>query len=161
MQSPLTKAIHATSGLKPKFLVPPVPSPCPHDHLALVITERGLLIRPHKVVRTKNEQFDTRGDGNEGKLSEESEDQGHAPAERVDNDTRNTDDAIELNDNEGSAKETTCVRLSWGKYVNVEEIPVRGENLVEDGNEVEIDWSESVVVYGIVGIMELFSGQSR
>lgn len=43
-----------------------------------------------------------------------------------------------------------CIRVSWGKSVKVEEI---------ESHQVseKLDWNESVVVYGIVGILELFS----
>ena len=43
-----------------------------------------------------------------------------------------------------------CVRVSWGKSVKVEEIESR--QLSE-----KLDWNEAVIVYGIVGILELFS----
>lgn len=41
------------------------------------------------------------------------------------------------------------VKLSWGKNVIIEEI--------ESHPEAQINWKDSVVVYGIVGILELFS----
>jgi hypothetical protein len=41
------------------------------------------------------------------------------------------------------------VKLSWGKNTTIEEM----ENHPED----QLDWKDSVVVYGIVGILELFS----
>ncbi|KAF8077695.1 SacI homology domain-containing protein [Lyophyllum atratum] len=91
-------------GLKPKYLVPPVPHPCPYDHLALLVTKEGLLIRQHIL--------------------------GH---------DRKTE------------KPNSYVRVAWGKSVQVEEIA--------DGADAgDIDWSESVIVYGIVGALELFSG---
>lgn len=43
-----------------------------------------------------------------------------------------------------------CIRVSWGKSVKVEEI--ERYQLSE-----KLDWNESVIVYGIVGILELFS----
>ena len=43
------------------------------------------------------------------------------------------------------------VRISWGKDGKVEEIASSGDDCGED-------WSESVVVYGIVGILTLFTG---
>ena len=46
-----------------------------------------------------------------------------------------------------------CIRVSWGKSTKVEEI--ESHQLSE-----KLDWSESVVVYGIVGILELFSCSS-
>jgi len=57
----------------------------------------------------------------------------------------------------GSAVDQTewlpCIRVSWGKPVKVEEI--ERHHLSE-----KLDWNESVVVYGIVGILELFSCSS-
>ena len=92
-----------TIGLQPKFVVPAVPHPYPHTHLAILVSKEGLLIRPHIL---------------------------------------------------GSGKDQTeylpCVRVSWGKSVKVEEIEL----------SEKLDWSESVVVYGIVGILELFSCSS-
>lgn len=99
--SPTVTHAH-TTGLQPKYLVPPVPHPCPHDHLALLVTKEGLLIRQHIP--------------------------GHH---------RTTESA------------TSYVRIAWGKSVHVEEIAG-----VDDG----VDWEESVIVYGIVGVLELFSG---
>ncbi|KAF8809044.1 hypothetical protein BYT27DRAFT_7163377 [Phlegmacium glaucopus] len=43
-----------------------------------------------------------------------------------------------------------CIRVSWGKPVRVEEI--ERHHISE-----KLDWNESIVVYGIVGILELFS----
>jgi hypothetical protein len=91
-----TTTVH-TPGLKPEFVVPPMPHPCPHDHLALLPTPEGLLIRPH------------------------------AP---------------------GLVPETH-VRIQWGKNVHLDEIN-------SPGDYNEDDWSQSVVVYGIIGTMELF-----
>ena len=90
---------HST-GLQPKFLVPPLPHPCPHEHIAVLATPKGLLLRPHL------------GNG---------------------------------------ARPESHVRVSWGKEAKVEEIPNAGD---EDG----ADWSECVVVYGIIGILNLFTG---
>lgn len=93
-----------TVGLQPKYLVPPIPHPCPYDHLALLVTKEGLLIRPHIV--------------------------GHDPK---------------------TEKPNSHVRVRWGKTVHVEEVAhVVGAD--------DADWGESVVVYGIVGVLELFSG---
>ena len=92
-----------TIGLQPKFVVPVVPHPYPHTHLAILVSKEGLLIRPHIL---------------------------------------------------GSGKDQTeylpCIRVSWGKSVKVEEIEL----------SEKLDWSESVVVYGIIGILELFSCSS-
>jgi hypothetical protein len=86
--------------LHPQFVAPPVPHPCPHDHIALLVTKDGLLLRPHMP--------------------------GLVHAERH-------------------------VRITWGKNVKVEDLDGDGE---AEGH----DWSESVIIYGIVGILELFSG---
>ena len=43
-----------------------------------------------------------------------------------------------------------CIRVSWGKSVKVEEIE---RNQLSEN----LDWNEGVIVYGIVGILELFS----
>jgi hypothetical protein len=99
--TPSVKHAH-TTGLQPKYLVPPVPHPCPHDHLVLLVTKDGLLIRQHTP--------------------------GH------DRTTQET---------------TSHVRIAWGKAVRIEEVTE-----VED----RVDWEESVIVYGIIGILELFSG---
>ena len=40
-----------------------------------------------------------------------------------------------------------CIRVSWGKSVKVEEIEL----------SEKLDWNEGAIVYGIVGILELFS----
>ncbi|KAG5645592.1 hypothetical protein DXG03_005730 [Asterophora parasitica] len=91
-------------GLQPKYLVPPIPHPCPYDHLALLVTKDGLLIRQHLA--------------------------GHDPK---------------------TEKPNSYVRVVWGRTVKVEEI-------VDAAGASEVDWSDSVIVYGIVGILELFSG---
>ncbi|KAG6832044.1 hypothetical protein H0H92_005466 [Tricholoma furcatifolium] len=91
-------------GLRPKYVVPPIPHPCPHDHLALLVTADGLLVRQHIP--------------------------GHVHA---------------------TEHPSSYVRIAWGNPVKVEE--------VLNGPEAEgVVWSESVIVYGIVGILELFSG---
>lgn len=88
-----------TTGLRPKDIVPPVPHPCPHDHLTLLVTKEGLLIRPY---------------------------------------------TPELS---GS---TAHVQIAWGKAVRVEEINSSGAD--------EAEWEKGVIVYGVIGILELFSG---
>ncbi|KAJ7219415.1 SacI homology domain-containing protein [Mycena pura] len=89
-----------TAGLQPKYVVPPVPHPCPHDHIALLATSSGLLLRQHIPGRGPNDP---------------------AP--------------------------TTHLQLSWSKSTKVEELP-------GDGNA---DWDSSVIVYGVIGVLELFS----
>ncbi|KAF8969687.1 SacI homology domain-containing protein [Flammula alnicola] len=101
-QAAVPRAPTPVPGLHPKYVVPPVLHPCPHSHLALLVTPGGLLIRPH--------------------VSGESLAQPVAFA---------------------------YVRISWGKDTKIEE--------VENHPDKELDWRDSVVVYGIVGILELFS----
>lgn len=36
-----------TAGLQPNYVVPPVPHPNPHEHITLLASEDGLLMRPH------------------------------------------------------------------------------------------------------------------
>lgn len=96
-----TTGIQPTTGLQPKYLVPAVPHPCPYDHLVLLATKDGLLIRQH------------------------------LPGLKQ--------------------KPPSYVRVAWGKAVKVEEI-------TNDRKVDDYDWDEGVVVYGIVGILELFSG---
>ncbi|KAF4615242.1 hypothetical protein D9613_002633 [Agrocybe pediades] len=104
-------------GLPPKSVLPPVPHPCPHNHLSLLATKDGLLIRPHIV------------DGRE----------------------------------ERSLAQTAYVRISWGKDTKIEEIEVKeavqkpDDAKQEEEEGVEVDWQDAVVVYGIVGILDLFS----
>lgn len=92
--------ISHTTGLQPKYLVPPVPHPCPHDHLSLLVTKDGLLIRPYTT---------------------------------------------------GLSGSTAHVRIAWGKIVRVEEI-------TSNGGADEVEWEKGVIVYGIIGILEMFSG---
>lgn len=37
----------AATGLQPNYVVPPVPHPNPHEHIVLLASEYGLLMRPH------------------------------------------------------------------------------------------------------------------
>ncbi|KAJ7125465.1 SacI homology domain-containing protein [Mycena crocata] len=92
-----------TTGLQPKYVVPPVPHPCPHSHIALLATPDGLLLRQHIPGRGPNDPGPT-----------------------------------------------THLRISWSKTVKVEE-------LSGDGEGDEVDWTGSVIIYGIVGVLELFS----
>lgn len=43
------------------------------------------------------------------------------------------------------------VKVHWGKVVTIEELEGDGEGSKED-------WSASVIVYGIIGILELYNG---
>lgn len=79
--------------------MPPTPHP-PHDHIALLVTNGGLLLRPHVIGATLESH----------------------------------------------------VKIAWGKQVQVTEQP-------GDGDEAG-DWSEAVIVYGIVGALELLEGES-
>ncbi|KAJ7063419.1 SacI homology domain-containing protein [Mycena amicta] len=45
--SNITTTAPHTTGLQPKYVVPPIPHPCPHDHIALLPTSSGLLLRTH------------------------------------------------------------------------------------------------------------------
>ncbi|KAJ7172335.1 SacI homology domain-containing protein [Mycena filopes] len=92
-----------TTGLLPKYVVPAVPHPCPHDHIALLVTPAGLLLRQHIPGRDPNDPGPT-----------------------------------------------THLRLLWTKSVKVEE-------LSGDGEAEGVNWADSVVIYGIVGVLELFS----
>ena len=37
----------STTGLQPKYTVPPVPHPNPYHHLDILVSSKGLLLRPH------------------------------------------------------------------------------------------------------------------
>ena len=91
--------LHHT-GLQPKDTLPPVPHPCPYEHISIVVTPEGLLLRPRRP----------------------GQEQEHVESE---------------------------VKVEWGKGGKVEII---------SAGAVEADWEESVVVYGIVGFLELYSG---
>ncbi|KAG2157447.1 SacI homology domain-containing protein [Suillus clintonianus] len=88
-----------TTGLQPNFVVPPVPHPNPHEHIALLASEDGLLMRPHRA---------------------------------------------------GLPYPASYVRVSWGKTADIVELP-------SDGGSPLVDWKESVIVYGVVGLMTLFN----
>ncbi|KAH9484391.1 Phosphatidylinositide phosphatase SAC2 [Psilocybe cubensis] len=49
--------------------------------------------------------------------------------------------------------QSAYIKISWGKTIRIEEI----ETVVGDGAEETVDWKDGVVVYGIVGILELYS----
>ena len=96
-----TLAAHTTAstGLQPKYTVPPVPHPCPYDHIAVLVASDGLLLRPHFDPPTRPESH---------------------------------------------------LRIAWGKPAKVESL-----------DEAEgLDWSNAVIIYGLVGILELFSSTS-
>ena len=91
--------VHAPE-LPPKFVVPPVPHPRPHDHIALLPTQDGLLLRPHIAGQCESDHY---------------------------------------------------VRITWGKIPEIEESP----GAVQNSN---VNWAVTIIVYGIVGIIELFTG---
>ncbi|KAH9043290.1 SacI homology domain-containing protein [Lactarius pseudohatsudake] len=87
-----------TPTLQPKFVVPAVPHPRPHDHIAVLPTQEGLLLRPH---RTRSDDSDH------------------------------------------------YFRINWGKSPKFEEFQGSAQNVDS--------WASAVIVYGIVGILELFT----
>ena len=91
--------LHHT-GLQPKDTLPPVPHPCPYEHISLLATSNGLLLRPRHPGRPQDES--------------ESE-----------------------------------VKIEWGKGGKVHSLT---------SNDVDAPWEEGAVVYGLVGILELYSG---
>ncbi|KAI0273575.1 SacI homology domain-containing protein [Gloeopeniophorella convolvens] len=91
--------ISHTPALQPKFVVPPVPHPRPHEHIAILPTEQGLLLRPHVAFGEQDHH----------------------------------------------------IRITWGKVPKVEEIQDSGQDVLD------ANWTEAVVVYGIIGILELFT----
>lgn len=97
-----TDRTHAqTQGLHPKY-TPPIPHPCPHEHITLLVSPSGLLLRPE------------------------------AP---------------------GLKHLTSHVHIAWGREVNVEE--------VQGDSEDQGDWrTAGVIIYGIVGILELTFGET-
>ncbi|TCD64143.1 hypothetical protein EIP91_004492 [Steccherinum ochraceum] len=64
-----------TTKLQPKFVVPPVPHPCPHDQLSILASPGGLLIRPTLHNRVKPESHIRIAWGKDG-LVEEIQDSG-------------------------------------------------------------------------------------
>jgi hypothetical protein len=104
-KTPAAQKSGQSPGSQPRDSVPPVVThPCPHEHIAILVTADGLLLRPHgQGVEHTGSYAMVRwaGEGTDGKV----------------------------------------VRVAEG------EVP-EGETL---------DWDHSVVVYGIVGILELFS----
>jgi phosphatidylinositol 4-phosphatase len=91
--------VHAPE-LPPKFTVPPVPHPRPHDHIALFPTQDGLLLRPHIAGQGESHHY---------------------------------------------------VRITWGKMPEIEE----SQGAMQNAN---VNWAVTIIVYGIVGIIELFTG---
>ncbi|KAI0256643.1 SacI homology domain-containing protein [Lactifluus subvellereus] len=90
-----------TPALQPKFVVPPVPHPRPHDYIAVLPTQEGLLLRAHTASKGESDR--------------------------------------------------RYVRITWGKVPEVEEFQGAAQN-------TGAGWAAAVIVYGIVGILELFTG---
>ncbi|KAH9857173.1 SacI homology domain-containing protein [Lenzites betulinus] len=87
------------TGLQPKDTLPPVPHPCPYEHILVLATPEGLLLRP-------------RSSGN-------------------------------VQDPSASQ-----VKVEWGKGGKVE---------THSSKDAEAKWEDSVVVYGILGFLELYT----
>lgn len=88
-----------TPALQPKFVVPPVPHPRPHNHIAILPTQEGLFLRPHRTHPDDSDYY---------------------------------------------------IRISWGKSPKFEELQGSAQNVGS--------WGSAVIVYGVVGILELFTG---
>lgn len=99
LPNPAAPAPH-TPGLQPKDIVPPIPHPYPWELIAVLVSNDGLLLKPH--------------------LSE-------------------------------SHVASSYVQIPWGKSGKPEEVSGDSSGLY--------DWNEAIIVYGIVGILELFSGE--
>lgn len=97
--APVTNTLAHTTHLQPKYTVPAVPHPRPHDHIAILATPDALLLRPHF---------------------------------------------------HGSEQPHPYVHIAYGKHYKVEEREDNGE-----GHGVE--WASAAVVYGIVGIIDLYT----
>lgn len=110
---------HITKGLQPKYTVPAVPHPYPHDHLTIGIAQEGLLIRPYDPRALKKVP-------------------GTGPG--------------------------SFLKVSW-KTGEVSELQYNGERRARSDAGAsdsaalleQVDWEEAVIVYGIVGVLELFS----
>jgi phosphatidylinositol 4-phosphatase len=89
-----------TPVLPPKFVVPPALSPRPHDYIAILPAQDGLLLRPHVARQGESDHY---------------------------------------------------VRITWGKVPEIEELQGGMHN-------ASVNWATAVIVYGVVGILELFTG---
>ncbi|KAH9945870.1 SacI homology domain-containing protein [Epithele typhae] len=56
--APANPAAHHV-GLQPKDILPPVPHPCPYEHISLLATPEGLLMRPRHPGRPQSEEEET------------------------------------------------------------------------------------------------------
>ncbi|KAH9981344.1 SacI homology domain-containing protein [Lactifluus volemus] len=90
-----------TPTLPPKFVVPPIPHPRPHEHIAVLPTQEGLFLRPHTPFQGESDSH--------------------------------------------------YVRITWGKVPEIVEFQGAVQN-------TDTNWAAAVIVYGIVGILELFAG---
>ncbi|KAF5315948.1 hypothetical protein D9611_005058 [Ephemerocybe angulata] len=111
---------HITTGLQPKYTVPAVPHPCPHDHLAVAVTKEGLLIRPYCKSQSKK--------------------------------------ALK-------SEPTSYLKIAW-KTGEVVELHYSGEKRPKNHPSNasspaplidQVDWENAVIIYGIVGVLELFA----
>lgn len=100
--SPHNDLVAHTPELPPKFDVPPVPHPRPHDHIAVLPTQDGLLLSPHIAGQGESDHY---------------------------------------------------VRITWGKVPEIEELQGTTQNTRQISNVNRV-----IIVYGIVGILELFTG---
>lgn len=89
------------TGFEPKYTVPHVSRPDPYDHLDVLVSSRGLLLRPHLSGRNHTEPY---------------------------------------------------ARISWGLAGKVELV----EDTAAEGSG--LDWSEAVVVCGVLGSLDLWTG---
>ena len=89
-----------TPALQPNFVVPPFPHPRSHDHIAVLPTQEGLFLRPHRTHPDDSDHY---------------------------------------------------VRIGWGKSSKFEEFRGSTQN-------VGTSWASALIVYGIVGVLELFTG---
>lgn len=103
-QSVLSVNLAHKTGLQPKYVVPPVPHPCPYEHVAILATSEGLLLRPH------------------------------------------------FPDEINASK--SYVKVTWGKEGKIEEIE-------EAEDSKPLDWTDCSVVYGVLGVLNLFSGTAH
>ena len=78
-----------------------MPHPRPHDHIAILPTQDGLLLGPHIAGQDESNHY---------------------------------------------------VRITWGKIPEIEEL----QGAMQNAN---VNWAVAIIVYGIVGILELFTGK--
>lgn len=86
-------------GVRVELQLPPTPHPHPYEHIAIIATDDGLVMRPHL---------------------------------------------------QGLSHSMSYVCIPWGKHPKVQ--------LLRHGSDSSDDWRSSAIVYGIVGVMDLFNG---